>query len=236
MSGFFTTPVDVVTDGNINSTSTLGDFQVFTQDPAILRLIVNNVGDVGIGTSTPVSLLTVDGVLSLLEQASSPSASANYGKVYVKTNNNLYYMDEAGVETNLLAGGGGGGGGWTDDGTVVRLTTISDDVGIGTTTPGYKLDVNGVFNATAYRKSGNPLFNTGIVFVDREVPSGAKTGSNLTFGLAATPLAGSLHLYVNGVLQNEGATLDYQLSAGTITFEAGNAPQSDDILLASYRK
>jgi hypothetical protein len=34
-------------------------------------------------------------------------------------------------------------GGWTDDGTVVRLTTRTDAVGIGTTTPGDKLHVIG---------------------------------------------------------------------------------------------
>jgi len=33
------------------------------------------------------------------------------------------------------------GGGWTDDGSVVRLTTISDKVGIGTTTPQVKLSL-----------------------------------------------------------------------------------------------
>jgi hypothetical protein len=34
-------------------------------------------------------------------------------------------------------------GGWTDDGTVVRLTTSTDYVGIGTTDPWTKLEVNG---------------------------------------------------------------------------------------------
>ncbi|MEO0293216.1 MAG: hypothetical protein ABIN61_03210 [candidate division WOR-3 bacterium] len=36
-----------------------------------------------------------------------------------------------------------GQGGWTDDGTVVRLTTSSDKVGIGTANPEEKLEVNG---------------------------------------------------------------------------------------------
>jgi hypothetical protein len=36
-------------------------------------------------------------------------------------------------------GGGGGSCGWVDDGTVIRLETQTDSVGIGTTTPGYKL-------------------------------------------------------------------------------------------------
>ncbi len=40
------------------------------------------------------------------------------------------------------ADGGGGGGGWVDDGTVVRLETETDQVGIGTASPEANLDVN----------------------------------------------------------------------------------------------
>ncbi len=39
-------------------------------------------------------------------------------------------------------GGGGGANGWVDDGTVVRLETSTDKVGIGTTTPSDKLEVH----------------------------------------------------------------------------------------------
>ncbi len=37
----------------------------------------------------------------------------------------------------------GGGGGWSDDGSVVRLTTVTDSVGIGTANPTEKLEVSG---------------------------------------------------------------------------------------------
>lgn len=49
-----------------------------------------------------------------------------------------------------ISTGGFGGGGWTDDGAIVRLTTINDNVGIGTATPGnQKLAVHGTsFAAT----------------------------------------------------------------------------------------
>ena len=39
-------------------------------------------------------------------------------------------------------GGGGGANGWVDDGTVVRLETSTDKVGIGTTTPSDKLEIH----------------------------------------------------------------------------------------------
>lgn len=35
------------------------------------------------------------------------------------------------------------GGGWTDDGTVVRLTTETDNIGVGTDAPSAKLDIIG---------------------------------------------------------------------------------------------
>jgi hypothetical protein len=40
-----------------------------------------------------------------------------------------------------LFGSSSSGGGWTDDGVAVRLTTITDNVGIGTSSPGSRLEV-----------------------------------------------------------------------------------------------
>jgi hypothetical protein len=47
------------------------------------------------------------------------------------------------ADTADFAHDGGGGGGWIDDGTSVRLATGSDRVGIGTSDPQEKLQVNG---------------------------------------------------------------------------------------------
>jgi len=69
-------------------------------------------------------------------------------------------------------------------------------------------------------------------FVDLETPSGTINGSNDTFALANTPVSGSVHLYLNGVLQE--ATGDYSLSGSTITFVT--APESGSKLRASYRR
>ncbi len=49
--------------------------------------------------------------------------------------------DAASDSITFASSGGGGGGGWTDDGTDVRLTTATDKVGIGTASPGTKLEI-----------------------------------------------------------------------------------------------
>ncbi len=70
------------------------------------RVRIDSSGNLGIGTASPNQLLTVEGATSLREVASAPAATANYGKIYVKTaDSKLYYMDGAGVETELGAGG-----------------------------------------------------------------------------------------------------------------------------------
>jgi len=70
-------------------------------------------------------------------------------------------------------------------------------------------------------------------FADREVPSGTINGVNDTFTLAATPASGSEHVYLNGILQDAGASDDYQISGDTVTFNS--APLTGDKVLVSYR-
>jgi hypothetical protein len=71
-------------------------------------------------------------------------------------------------------------------------------------------------------------------FVDKETPSGAINGSNTTFTLANTPVAGSEHVYLNGILQDVGAGNDYTISGATITMLT--APATGEKLRVSYRK
>lgn len=71
-------------------------------------------------------------------------------------------------------------------------------------------------------------------FVDKESPSGSINGSNTTFTLANTPIAGSEHVYLNGVLQDSGAGNDYTISGSTITYLT--APLTGEKLRVSYRK
>lgn len=53
--------------------------------------------------------------------------------------------------------------------------------------------------------------------VTREVPSGAINGANTTFTLANTPIAGTEHIFVGGILLTAGAGNDYTIVGATIT-------------------
>ena len=70
--------------------------------------------------------------------------------------------------------------------------------------------------------------------VVRETPTGALNGVNTTYTLANTPVSGTEEVYLNGVLQEPGASDDYQISGLTITYNV--APISTDRLRVSYLK
>lgn len=69
-------------------------------------------------------------------------------------------------------------------------------------------------------------------FVDKEVLSPVN-GTNTVFNLIYTPQLGSVSVYYNGLLQDEGISDDYTISGKTITFNS--PPVSGSRLLASYR-
>lgn len=69
--------------------------------------------------------------------------------------------------------------------------------------------------------------------VTRETPSGSVNGSNVTFTLANTPVTGTEHVYLNGLLQ-DAAGEDYSISGTTITMTV--APQTGDKIRVSYWK
>ena len=64
---------------------------------------ITSAGNVGIGTTTPSANadLTLEGGALALKEIATPTADANYGKVYTKTDNKLYFQDGAGTEHEL---------------------------------------------------------------------------------------------------------------------------------------
>jgi len=81
-------------------------------DGGVGRVYVDTSGYVGIGASVPKTKLTVEGSVTLKEQAAADGDTAAYGQIWVKTGtpNTLYFTDDAGTDTQLGAGGGGGSG------------------------------------------------------------------------------------------------------------------------------
>jgi hypothetical protein len=90
-------------------------------------------------------------------------------------------------------------------------------------------------NAATATAPASITFPTTVIptFVGGETPGGLVNGANTGYTLANAPAAGSLMLFRNGLLQQLGASADYTLVGGTVTF--GAAPQTGDILVAYYR-
>lgn len=70
--------------------------------------------------------------------------------------------------------------------------------------------------------------------IEGEVPTGTINGTNPTFTLANTPIAGSVKLSLGGLRLT--ITTHYTLSGGTITMVSGFEPQTGESFLADYRK
>jgi hypothetical protein len=66
--------------------------------------------------------------------------------------------------------------------------------------------------------STSNALNSSKIFVNKETPSGNIDGINTTYTLTHTPTVGSDHLYLNGILIEDGASTDYLISGSTIIF------------------
>lgn len=82
--------------------------------------------------------------------------------------------------------------------------------------------------------ASNAAYLTASNFVAKETPAGTVDGVNMTFTLANAPIAGTEHLYWNGMLLESGAGNDYTISGATITMLF--AVQTGEKLRCSYFK
>ena len=73
-----------------------------------VAITIDSAEKVGIGVTSPKTKVTIEGALTLKEQASADGDTAAYGQIWVKsdTPNTLYFTDDAGTDTALGAGGG----------------------------------------------------------------------------------------------------------------------------------
>jgi len=94
--------------------------------------------DIGSADVTDVTVVTdggtviIDGAMKILEKADADADVAGYGQVWVNTAspNELYFTDDDGTDFQL--GVAGGSSKWTDSGALTYLTSLTDNIAIGT--------------------------------------------------------------------------------------------------------
>jgi len=138
---------------------------------ALARLTVDSSGNVGIGTTSPSNLFHVAG-------AGRFGTSSSYYTV-LDTNRLDAWNNGSGSALYLNYNGGN-----------TLINTIGGNVGIGTSAPGYKLDVNGEVNATGLRINGNPIATGGSSQWNNGTGSIYYTGN---VGIGTTSPAWPLH-------------------------------------------
>src|SRR3989338_4819668 len=109
----------------------------------------------GINTTSPGSALHIIGTFN-----ATPAASAASTSLFVNATGGAFYKngEVCTAENSFCANTGNG---WADDGSIVRLVTQSDFVGIGTSNPSEKLYVSGNGTYTGDLVLGGDLLFTG---------------------------------------------------------------------------
>jgi hypothetical protein len=159
------------TNGLKLTSDTSGEIDLQTNGTT--KVHMDSSGDVGIGTSSPNRQLHVSSADIVTGLFQSTNAS-NYSL--------LRFLDNANTAEASAAAIGSIGSSLAlySNGPERMRIDSSGNVGIGTTSPSQKLDVNGTINATAFTGDGSSL--TGISISDVAVASSLPTSSLGTNG------------------------------------------------------
>jgi hypothetical protein len=185
------TLVDSVRIGRSNT----GAVKVHVRSGSDSDLVVSD-GKVGAGTDSPSTQLTVEGAVTLKEQAAADSDTAAYGQLWVKTAtpNELYFTDDAGNDVQLVTGGAAAGGG----GGISSIVTKTGDY-TATTSDDVILCNAAALTITLYAASGN----SGEVLYIKNLHA---TGTVTIDANSAETIDGALAKYLAGV-QYESLTI-----------------------------
>lgn len=164
------------------------------------------------------------------------TGASNEGKIY-RCNQSTVVLGSTNITFSLLPVGVGALIAANNLSDLTSASTARTNLGLGTLAT-----QSGTFSGTSSGTNTGDQTLSGLGgvaaadIIDGETPAGTMNGSNPTFTLANTPVAGSVKLYLRGVRLRSGAGNDYTISGGTITMLTGKLPQSGDNFLADYRK
>ncbi len=138
---------------------------------------------VGLGTTSPKTKLTVEGAITLKEQANADSDSGAYGQLWVKsdTPNNLYFTDDAGNDVQITSGGSlaGVAGSLSGLGSTDNAIMRTNGTG-GETAQGSGILIDDSNNVSSMGTLGcGAITSTGRIISDNTTDASSKTDGSL---------------------------------------------------------
>lgn len=171
-------------------------------DPAKLeRMRITEIGNVGIGTTTPTERLTVAGVI-------------------YSTTGGIKFPDGTVQTTAAIPSG------WTDSGTTVSLTTATDNLGIGTSSPSAKTHINNTANQPGLRIDSSDGTNALEIY---------NTGSGSATGLIFRVERATGNVYADGSITGGGADVAERIDVSEAV-EPGDVVEIDPDNPGKFRK
>ena len=164
------------------------------------RVRITSSGNVGIMVTDPDEVLEVNGAIHI-----GTTANTNAGTIRWNGTNFQGYDGSTWKALDVQAAGGAGG--WTDGGTDVYLTTLSDNVGIGNNAPSEKLEVTGNVKMSGNAQIGTEVNRTAqgsadLIPIAYGVVSGTTALSGSGNFTITNPSTGSYYITITGEAYN----------------------------------